>query len=216
MKKRSGRITAVVCLAAVLLFSGCGKAASPAVTDASLYEQGTELVALLSEMAQSAVYLDAFTGSPEVKAAITGAGAADPANPKAVFELKFQASDLLQLQNIDELSNVSEALQNHLTAKSYSALAAQLNALGGTNLLAASSICTASQTFYNSAFTGNTIYLYVYADSAPVMVAFSANDEGIVSASGSFILGDVFQPESKADIEAFFDPLSIEITEISK
>jgi len=206
-------------MAVEMMLSGCGSTgAETEAKDNGLYEQGTEVVALMSEMALNDGYVKLFTGSGDIAEKLKGAGAAEPSNPKAVYELKLEA-DVMYILGVSEIGEMSDDLRALITAKSYSAVANQINAMGGAETLAASSICTASKSFVNSQFTGNTIYIYLYEDSVPVMIAFSSNGEGVVTATGSFILYDIFDgktPASKEDIEGIFKDFPIELVEIKK
>jgi len=212
MKKKLFGMIALLLLAAAL--SGCGSTAS---TERSLYDQGIEVVSLMSEMVQSETYLDAYTSNSEVRALLMDVGPADPNAPKAVFALSFQEAELMwqELLGLEEADGLSQTLRDYLTVRGYASLPQQINAMGGASTLAASSICTASRCFLSSQLTGSTVYLYLYEESVPVMVVFSANDEGIVTASGCFILADSFQPQNKEETEALLEDFSVTVSEVN-
>ena len=150
----------------------------------TLYAQGLALIDLMDEMVHTPAYLDACTANPNILAKLENTGS--PENLKAVYVLQTDIAKQLPI----DLSGFSEALKADFLSKIYASVPAQINAAGGSELLAASSLCTASKAFLAPDFTGNALYLYTFKESAPVMVAFSAGSEGIVTASASFLLVD--------------------------
>ena len=184
--------------------------------DSVLYDQGLEISALMSEMASNPDYLRTLTGSPEVLNVLSGAAAADPRAPKAVYEIVVPENALMELLGVSGTEGMSEALKDNLIARSYGAVGPQVNAMGGVNNLAASSMCTVGLSFVDPGFSGNALYLYAYEDAAPVLVSFSADQDHVVSASGCFILGDSIQAESKEEILNYFAQFGTEVREIQK
>lgn len=184
--------------------------------DSVLYDQGLEISALMSEMASNPDYLRTLTGSQEVLNVLSGAAAADPRAPKAVYEIVVSEDALMELLGVSSTEGMSEALKDNLIARSYAAVGPQINAVGGVNNLAASSMCTVGLSFVDPGFSGNALYLYAYEDGAPVLVSFSANQDHVVSASGCFILGDSIQAESKEEIRGYFAQFGTEVKEIQK
>ena len=76
--------------------------------------------------------------------------------------------------------------------------------------LAAASVCTAGKTFVHDQ-AQDMIYLYVFANSAPVAVTFTVGEDHTVSASGMFVVYDDFPCGSAGEIEAFFEELEVHV-----
>ena len=210
--KKICRLIAFIMLAVILvctLLFGCG------TQEKTLYNQGIEVAALMSEMASDPEYITALTGSPEVQKALQCAAAADPKSPLSVYEVIIPQEALLGLLGVENTDSMSENLKANLTARSYAAIGPQINAAGGVNNLAAASLCTAELSFLNSGFTGNTIYIYSYQNSAPVLVSFSAGQDGIVTATGCFLLGNSISSESKEEMEDYFAEFGAEIRKVN-
>ena len=165
---------------------GCGNSGR----SLSLYEQGIEVITMMTEMSDSEPYLNALSGSQELKDKVLHVGTKTPNDPEVVYEIKVEEAAVLQMLNINNLSDFSENLQKNLRNRIYSVIASQINASEGVAALAASSACTANQSFINDHFSGNTLYLYLYKDGAPVLVSFTSNEDGIVSVTGSFLFKD--------------------------
>ena len=205
MKKKISLLLTVILVCTVLF--GCSN------REKSLYDQGIEIASLMSEMAANPEYTMALTGNSEVLESLQGAAAEDPRSPMAVYEISIREEALLGLLGVESTEGLSEPLKANLTAKSFAAIGPQINAGSGVNQLAAASMCTASLSFLNSGFTGNTIYLYTYKDSAPVLISFSAGQDGIVTATGCFLLGEFVSMES---LKSVFAEFGAEIQEVKK
>ena len=83
----------------------------------------------------------------------------------------------------------------------------QLNAYGGSENLAASTICTAGISFVNSEVKEDVIYIYVYENTAPVAVVFLQEGNDIVSANGTFMFGDEYANLTENNILQLFEGL---------
>ena len=194
----------VICaLLAVLMlasFAGCGKAEN----SKSPCAQGIEVITMMTEMSENEQYLDALSGSQELKNQVLHIGTKTPEAPEIVYEVKVDEDAVLQMLNLSDLEGFSEDLQNNLRSRIYSMIASQINATEGVTALAASSACTASKAFLNDQMSDNTLFLYLYEDGAPVLVSFTTSGDGIVSVTGSFLFKDT-SDLSKETVTAWFE-----------
>lgn len=204
MKKILSAVLAVIAVVMVLSFSGCSKQNSN--TSKGLYEHGLELVAVVDEMAKNDNYTAVYTGSPRISNIIAEFGKGDYSKPQAVYKLTPKDEYLAQYQASDELSGMSEKVKEIILNKTVAALVTQVNAMGGAENLAATTVCTAGKTFVNSEISNPiTIYLYVYENGFPVAVTFTAGEDSTVSASAMFVSYSEFSTTSAENIEEFFD-----------
>lgn len=183
----------------------------------SLREHGQELVSLMGEMAGSEEYVDLYTGSDEIGEILSAAGEGDFSAPTAVYRVLVPESALGQygLMGADSLDGFSPELQKSLKARTVSSLPTLINSMGGANILAAASVCTANKTFRSTEVPGNgLIYLYLYENAVPAAVVFLPGEDGTVSASGMLILYDGFQVESADDLSGLLGELGAEVSEI--
>ena len=63
----------------------------------------------------------------------------------------------------------------------------------------------------------NVIYLYTFDHAVPIAVTFTVGENKAVSASGVFVMYDLFTCDSADEIKSFFDAyddLMVEVTEI--
>lgn len=180
----------------------------------SLYEQGLEIVQLLSEMTQTEGYADVYTGNSEVKAVIQSISTGDYSSPKAVYAISAADDDLAAMVELNRLGNVSDELKNFLLRRARSALMTQINSMSGVENLAASSVCTAGKSFVNENAAEDVIYLYTYENARPVAVTFTVGENQSVSASGTFVMYDGFTCGSAAEIESFFSDISVDVSEV--
>jgi len=210
------RAAALLLALAMALLAGCGqKAQAPGK---SLKEQGQELVSLMGEMAASGDYVSFYTDADEMRELLSAAGEGDFSSPKAVYSIRFPDSalgGLLSLVGMNSLDGLSGELRANVKARMMSALPSQVNAMGGADVLAAASLCTASKTFLNGEVSENVIYLYVYEDAVPAAVTFLPGEDGAVSATGMLILYDGFQAEDMETLSGQLEQLGAEVEEVS-
>lgn len=180
-----------------------------------LYEKGIGIAAQVKEMSENDAYLQAISGSERLLKHLESVKGVDPEHPAAVYQIRFEGDGYLPMLGLKESDIVSQTLRDDLRARSHTALIQQVNAMGGAELIAASSICTSSTNFIDEAFEGDVIYLYVYENAVPVMVAFSSGAEQIVRATGSPILCDMFTAGSQEEIQNFFEGMPIVVEAVS-
>ncbi len=199
------KIALFVLIAVLTLeFASCG-------AEVSIYDRGLEVVAMLDEMSQSADYIGVYSASEDIKSVIA-ASVGDRSTPSAVYELKVDEATLSGTADVNSMTDLSDGVREYVTNRSLATIITNINSRGGVNMLAASSVCTASMTFVNSEFEGYAVYLYTYENAAPVMVTFIAGEDGAVSASGNIVLYDGLDTTSAATIAAFFDEIKVEVT----
>ena len=180
----------------------------------SLYEQGLEIVRLMSEMTQTEGYVDVYTGNGEVKAVIQSISAGDYSSPKAVYAISVADDDLAAMVELNRLDNVSDELKKFLLQRSRSALMTQINSMSGVENLAATSVCTAGKSFVSENAAEDAIYLYTYENARPIAVTFTIGENQAVSATGMFVMYDGFTCGSVAEIESFFSDITVNVSEV--
>lgn len=212
IKKDLSAFAVVVLSALVLSLSACGKNESH--TEAkSLYEQGLEIVQLMTEMTQ---YADVYTTSSEMQSVVQNIGTGDYATPKAVYAISVadeNVAAMAQLMNLG-LDSASEELKSYFMQKVLGSFMVQINARSGTDKLAAASICTVGKTFVNENVNENVIYLYTYENAVPAAVTFLVGEDHAISASGVFVMYDEFTCDSADEIKSLFLGIPVEVTEV--
>lgn len=193
-------------LAALILLGGCSDQSAESQSESNqpqpektLYTHGMEVISLLQEMAKSEKYIDLLSGSGDIKSVLLEAGQGNYSQPKAVYRIKISETAVLSLMEID-LDGLSDTLQENLKSRIASIIFTQINAMGGSQTLAASSLCTAGKTFVSSELEENEIYLYTYENAVPAAVTFTKGEDGTVSATGTFVLYEAFQEDPAASV----------------
>lgn len=216
MRKRMKTIAIKTSVMAVflsmLILSACGNNVGSTKTK-SLYEQGLEVVSLMSEMTQSEEYIDLFIGNSDLNSVIQNISTGDYTTPKAVYAISVTDENLAALAELFGVENISEELESYLTDRIFATLMTQINSRSGVENLAAASACTAQKTFVNESADKNVIYLYTYDEAVPVAVTFIVGEDSSVSASGVFVMYDEFACGSADEIESFFY-FEVEVTEV--
>ena len=154
--KKIVKTAAIAFTAAMLLtLSACGGTPSK-IQEKSLYDHGMELISLLDEIARSEEYLSLYSASGELNAIVAEAAAGDFSQPKAVYKLTGGADSALDLtDDAAAFDAMSDTLQELVKSRMFAVLMTQINASAGAKNLAASSICTAGNTFVSTELTEN-------------------------------------------------------------
>ena len=209
MKRRAA---AILCMAAAAVLWGCaGSAGTGGETEAALYDRGMEVVSLMAEMAGSQEYIGYATGDGEIEEALQEMAAGDYTAPEAVYSISAPGGSLLEAIGLGNGDGMSEELQEFLRQRMLAALVSQINGMDSVVSLAAANVCAASCTFVDSSLEEDVLYLYIFPDTAPAAVAFTAGEDGAVYASGSLLLNDSFPCGSGEEIQEFFGRLGMEI-----
>ena len=184
MKKK---ILVVLFVILILNLTACGSKKE----QVSLYERGLEVVDLMDEMADSQSYVQMFTGNTQISEVIQSNTNGDYSKPQAVYEVVLQKDNYQGLLgNEDTQIAMSDELERIMEKKVNASLITQMNAYGGSENLAASTICTTDIFFVNSEIKEDVIYIYVYENTAPVAITFLQEGNDIVSANGTFMFGE--------------------------
>lgn len=206
-------ITAILMICLLCGFTACGKEENREIT---LYDRGLEVVSLLEEMARNEEYIRIFTVNDEISAIIEKTANGDYCEPAAVYEILIPTESIASLyEEAGALDGMSEELKRMVEQKMIGSVISQINAMGGAENLAASAVCTAGTVFTSEELKHDTIYLYVYENTAPVAVTFTKGDENIVSASGNYLTYEEFSANSAEEITVFFENMGATVTDIS-
>lgn len=209
-------ISIFLSLTIVLALAGCGNAANNDTPNMpkSLYEQGLEIVQVMSEMTQNEEYVDIHTGNSGIKTIIQNISAGDYSSPKAVYAISVTDENLGAMAELNNLDSASKELKTFLTQRVFGSLMTQINGRSGVENLAAASVCTVSKTFVDENATDDVIYLYTYENAIPVAVTFVIGENHSVSASGVFVMYDEFASGSVEEMESFFSNITVDIKEV--
>lgn len=209
------KAVALLMVFALILMGGCSQQSEQdRQPEKTLYEHGLEVISLMKEMASTEEYIDFLSASEDLKSILLKAGKGDFSKPKAVYRIRISEASFLSLAEVN-LDGLPQSLQENLTSRVTSAVFTQINAMGGAEILAASSVCTAGKTFVSSELAENEIYLYTYDNAVPAAVAFSKGEDSTVSATGTFVLYDGFQADSLPAFKDLLAGFGAEIEEIS-
>ena len=197
-------------LAMLLMLSACGSGAR----NSAFYEQGLDVIRLMSQITQADEYIELTTGNSGIKTIVKELSAADYSVPSAVYSISIPEDSLSAMAAIEDYDSISDDLKCLLRQKYLAVLMSQINGMAGMEKLAASSVCSAAKTFVDKSAAEDIVYLYTYENAAPVAVTFILGEDGSVSASGSFIMYDGFSCSSEQEIKDFFFDVNVEVSRI--
>ena len=201
------KLLCMVCAVVLMLgLAGCGK------TEASAYDRGLETVGLLAEAMGSQAYLDMMSANASLREIIKQAAKGDYSAPKAAFALSFPDEGMYLFSGVLEPAEVPDTLTDLVNHRLISAIIPQINAIGGAEILAASTVCTVSKTFVSTAIQEDMIYLYLFETGCPVAVTFTTGENSTVTATAVPILYEDFpQDDMDAMQELFGGMVKIEL-----
>ena len=118
--------------------------------------------------------------------------------------------------NEDIQTTMSDELERIMKKKVNASLITQINAYGGSENLAASTICTAGISFVNKEEKDDVIYIYVYENTAPVAITFLQEGNDIVSANGTFMFGEELMNLTEETILQLFEGTYVTVQKVEK
>lgn len=208
------RLLMIGMLFVALGLSGCGGGKRE---EESLYEHGLEVVELMTEMVNNEAYVQNFTANDEILSIVKKISKGNYDVPREVYEINLgdNVSGLLFGEN-EGLIAISDQLKRVMEKKAISAVVTQINAYGGATNLAASTVCTAGQSFVNDQLEEDIIYIYLYEEAKPVAVTFLSEGNGIVSANGCFLMLDEAESFGENELISLFEEMGGIVRKIEK
>ncbi len=186
--------------------------------DNSLYQKGLDVVALMDEMVKNEDYVKLYTANTAISEIVNSLSEMDYQSPKNVYKLNIAAESILSAMMDMSGGMLSEGMSDELSRaveqKVIGTVTTQIIAMSGAENLAASTVCTANQLFINHTMTEDVIYIYMYENAVPVAVTFIRGDEGIVSATGHFLLNEEMKSDSEESITQFFEELGAKLVPV--
>ena len=213
-------LTAVLVMAFVITCVSASAAEQPSEEGAvqqSLYDQGLDLVSLVSEMASSDAYLSVYTTVDEVAYIAHSIREMDYSSPAAVFAVQMDVQGLIREMASGMIDQLSDKLADYLVKRTCTAIPSFLNGQLGSAQIAAASIITAGKTFMLEGLSDSMLYLYVFKNGYPVMVSFVPGEDGAVSASAFFVLDERYSATDPMEVENLLQEIGIQavVSEIS-
>ncbi|MBR4291193.1 MAG: hypothetical protein IKT52_11235 [Oscillospiraceae bacterium] len=196
-------------LTVLLLLTACTSNAP----EPSLYDRGLEVIALMHDAINSDAYLDMLSANEDMRTIIDEAAAGDYNAPAAAYSISFMPD---ALNAVGDLSALPETLLDTVSHRLISAVTTQVNAFGGVEILAASTMCTVGKTFVCSELKEDIIYLYVFENGCPVAVTFTGGEDQTVCASANVIFYEDFPTSDAQSIQEFFGDKGVTVTDISR
>lgn len=191
-------IVALVTMIMVISLAACGDTAASdgaerkeeKKSSKSLYEQGMDIIDLMVEATRNEAYLEIYSSSEEIQEILMEIGEGEYEEPDKVFSITVNEDALTALLGVEGVEGLSRDLEENLCDRMFGAMISQMNARMGVNYLAAASVCTMGKVFVDEDVEDNIIYIYEYVDATPVAIVFIPGEDGAVSASGCFLMGE--------------------------
>lgn len=200
MMRRMG----LLCL--LVLFLMTGSSCGGQVQGRTVKECGAAVIALMADMVQCESYASLYSTAPVYDETVAILRSGDYEKPTAVYALSVPEDELM---DIDE-STVSDTLADYLHSAACLSFASRINQYSGVEPLAVSTMYAAQMTFVTSELTDSIIYLYTFANGAPIAVSFLPGEDHTVRAVGYFLLCDALLTDSAQSIESSLKTLGFD------
>lgn len=165
---------------------------------ATLYEHGLSLAALMREKAESSDYRAIVLGANgDLDEKVRELGAGDVSKPTAVYRLSGDFFFLVDMMGaeVSESVNLSPALKRDIAERLISGFAVMWTGkMTGALSVAAASVLQSQSTFVSDELSENCAYIYTFAEGYPVAVSFTKGDGGAVLANASYVVDEDFIP----------------------
>lgn len=197
MTRRTSKkaIAAVLFLFCALAVFAKGKAKP---RQATLYEQGLSLAALMKEKAESSDYRAIVLGdNVGLDAMVRELGAGDVSKPTAVYRLSgdFSFFGSMMLSSVSRGENISPSIKREIAARLLSSFAMMWTGMKASATAAAAvSVLQSQSVFVCDELSENCAYVYTFQEGYPVAVSFIKGDGGAVLANASYVVDEDFIP----------------------
>ncbi len=190
MKKLFATILAIAMLAIPL--------ASCSPKGSSVEDCCAEVISLMKEMVDCEEYSEIY-GLPAMYGdTVAQLQNVNDTKPEAIYELDLSESTWLS----KEIGTVDfpDALNDYVHSALYVSIASKINEKAGAEAMVIAATFSAQKTFVCESVKENTVFLYVYEDTA-IAVSVLPGASGSVSVCGNFIINDGFRTDDAAQIE---------------
>lgn len=210
-------IAAVLFLFCALAVFAKGKAKP---RQATLYEQGLSLAALMREKAESSEYRAIVLGdNVGLDAMVRELGAGDVSKPTAVYRLSgdFSFFGSMMLSSVSRGENISPSIKREIAARLLSSFAMMWTGMKtGTTAVAAASLLQSQSVFVCDELSENCAYVYTFQEGYPVAVSFIKGDGGAVLADASYVVDEDFPTSLEAMLDAIAEESGRNVLRLEK
>ena len=178
----------------------------------SLVQYGKEVISLMDEMIENDTYLSLYTVYDKEDEQIKKLRQEDFSKVTAIYDLALSAEWFFD--GALNKNNFSENLYNYLSSSAYTALSTMINQAQGVDVVSVAAIFTASKTFDMDGMTKNKLYLYLFEDATPILVAFIPGEDGSFRANGSLLFADEAISDNVNAVKAFFQSAGVTLSAV--
>lgn len=190
---------------ALLLALLCMVGMTQALAEDELLDRAEAMAAKLDRLANCDEYVGMMSGSEEITKQVEQWAEHSHNELVAAYRMTIsqeKVDSMLTLGGVD-VAALSQELRGEMLKRLASSAATMINARAGVSALAASSVLTTSVAFQTENLTDAALYLLCYKEATPVMVSFCPGEEGVATATVSYLAVDV-TPEA---LDELMEPL---------
>ena len=178
---------------ALLMAALCMLGMTQALAEDELLDRAQAMAAKLDRLANCDEYVGMMSGSEEITKQVEQWREHPHNELVAAYRMTIsqeQVDAMLTLGGVD-VATLSQEIRGEMMKRLVSSGATMINARAGVAALAASSVLTTSAAFRTEDMMEATLYLLCYKEATPVMVSFCPGEEGVATATVSYLAADV-------------------------
>ncbi len=186
------KLILIISIMAILGLSACNSQAEAEEVNQqlSLEQQAQILIDQVIMMASSEAYMDMITVQSEMRAIIDDIAIQDYSTPQNIYQLNGLADLIITSMQLE--ATLEPEIEPLVKPRLTGVLPGQLNAMNGTETLAAASILNHSNSFIYEGLEEDISYLYTFDHDYSFMISFYPSQQNIVNASISIIVNEQF------------------------
>ncbi len=164
--------------------------------------KGIELIVQMDKSAESEAYRQLMSGSDKLDEILDNIAKGEYSTPNAVYKVAVTESVALKaFSDLTSLEPLPEEIRSSVERKLTAAIPMHINSTEGVDMVAASSVLTASDSVILDNIDCNQIYVFVY-DGITAMVTYIPYEDNIVGVTATFVKLDNI--ESSEDLNKTF------------
>lgn len=152
------------------------------------YERGQAIVNSMETLTKSDDFVHLYINSDKAAEIIAKISEGNYEAPEVIYKLELSESGKKMVLAGHDINSFSDPVRDYLNQQLNQATMSYLNAIQGADTLVAANMCTITKDFVDKDVEGSALYLYVYKDSTPVMIAFYEGEDHAVRAVGTFLI----------------------------
>ena len=152
--------------------------------------KGIELIVQMDKSAESEAYRQLMSSSDKLDEILDNIAKGEYSAPKAVYKTTItEPVEIRAFSDLTSLDSLPKEIRNSVERKLIAAIPMHINSTEGVDMVAASSVLTASDSVILDDIDCNQLYVFIY-DGITAMVTYIPYEENVVGVMATFVKFD--------------------------